>query len=125
MSKFYVSAKNLCCMYFHFSNKRSADFDDLMQYRSHLGGGLRKELGVDVTMDVSDYHFKQMCYDYDDLFDMTEDKIIMKKNVPHDEMKSQLGYMSLALIVPCTKISQDYFAHIHSRDSVVAGAMVL
>jgi len=115
MSNFYVSAKNLCCMYFHFSNKRSVDFEDLMQYRSHLGGGLQKELNDNVKIDVSNYHFYQMCSDYNNLFDMNDDAIFVKNGVPQDEIKSQLGYMSLALMIPCTKISQEYFDKIAQR----------
>lgn len=104
-----INTKNLCCLYFCYSTKRSLTLDELNKFLQHLHSGLVKELAENVNIICSTYYLSQMCYDYDNLFEINNEKIVVKHNVPKEEIKSQLGYMPTNLLVASCKVAKNYF----------------
>ena len=50
-----------------------------------------------------------MCYDYDNLFEMDEDQLSLKKNVGLQDIRNELGWMDLNTLVSCVELSKEYF----------------
>ncbi len=104
-----INTKNLCCLYFCYSTTRSLTLDELAKFQQHLYNGLTKELSQNVNIIFSNYYLSQMCYDYDNLFEIKNEKLVVKNHVPKQEIKSQLGYIPTNLLVASCKVAKKYF----------------
>lgn len=105
-----IGTKNFCALYFSFSEKRHVDLDQLYDFYKHLSSRLRqKESGKSVNILYSSYYLSQVCYDYDNLFEMDDEQLSLKKNVSIKDIQDQLGYMSINTLVTCVEITKEYF----------------
>ena len=110
MKYYEMTAKNICCLYFLGAKKRHASLESLYEFGSNLAKNLRSELkDTSINFLYSNYYLNQMCYDYDNLFEIDEEQLSLKRGISQSELHSQLGWMKLDVLLPCIEITNDYF----------------
>ena len=107
-----MNTKNFCAIYFTCAQKRHAELRDLSEFYEFLSGQLYKQEGKRVNILFSSYYLSQVCYDYDDLFEMDDEQLSLKKDVSLNEVESQLGWMNYDLLVSSLKVGKSYFKQI-------------
>jgi len=105
-----INAKNFCSLYFTYSNNSYATFKDLSTFYANLKKGLKNTLKEkNVKILYSNNYIKEMCYEFDNLFEVKNDLLLLK--VSKNKIKEELGWLSLDLLVPCVKITEKFFKH--------------
>lgn len=104
-----MNTKNFCAIYFTCAQKRHAEFRKLGEFHEFLSAELYKQEGKRVNILFSNYYLSQVCYDYDDLFEMDDEQLNLKKDVSLNEVESQLGWMNYDLLVSSLKVGKSYF----------------
>lgn len=104
-----LNTKNFCAIYFTCAQKRHVELDELYEFYRFFSKNLRKETRKSVNILCSNYYLSQVCYDYDDLFEMDEEQFSLKKDVSLCEVEKQLGWMDLDLLVSSMQVAKSYF----------------
>lgn len=115
-----LNTKNFCALYFTAAQKRHVDFEQLGKFYSylhnHLSDHLQKERKY-LIISYSDYYLRQMCYEYDYLYEMDEEQLSVKKDVSLYEIEKELGWLPIDILVESIKISNDFFEKTNEKPS--------
>lgn len=104
-----LNTKNFCALYFTFSQKRHVPFEELGRFYSHLKTGFFEKDKKDVNILFSSYYLSQVCYDYDDLFEMDDQQLSLKKEVTFDKIEKELAWLPFDIFQSSLEISKDFF----------------